>query len=711
MDPEDDLAQGPVPEETDGDDPWHEEGWYFDLPVGAWERQEAKNRVLRDNIRANVNRETSLRAMEARRDPFHGRDALLGLAQHADGPAWGEEMDDAPVSQQASETWMDPESFENEEPGSWKAELPDRRNRTTWQEEEPEPEWGAPEDFERRTGPRRAGAIAKQHGPDGAIEGDREWAPAPLRPREFELREAPMDEEHGDGPGEPDNLTPKRTKWDEMFGGPPETSIIEAMRDWTTGAKDEERKARDLTELPSELLQPFDWEEADVPGRQQPEEPAIPAVANEERRAGTAREQQEEPAEAVPLAIVEQSALDASGWDTFASASAPTRADTGAEPERKPMRLGKLFGRGAERRAEREAMEWSADPAAIMEMKAAKGERQRQIHPEPPGTDVAALTGWEPAEQQLNDDAIGGDGAPGTRALDATARGASGPGPGAWGAPPSDEDGSLKYELPRRFTDRDVWDDEWFERPPSDERVPQRPPRMVRDTEAAGAPQQTDVGGADVEATGERLESGPRETADPAATVVEAFDEAAEAETTEPMEAGGELVAEPSEARAGEVTEHGVTDVEPFAAAVEAVPDGGVAEFLFDGEHPIVAPSMAEPEDVTANEGGLFADPEESVAAKSKESPVGAGADAEAETGDAGSYPWGLPANQADRPADEVLVVQTDLDVVVANEAGEEPAQRRPVDDDPWAAFLVARESDEPLGFRFTSDRDSRLAS
>lgn len=120
---------------------------------------------------------------------------------------------------------------------------------------------------------------------------------------------------------------------------------------------------------------------------------------------------------------------------------------------------------------------------------------------------------------------------------------------------------------------------------------------------------------------------------------------------------------------------------------------------------------MAEPEDVTANEGGLFADPEESVAAKSKESPVGAGADAEAETGDAGSYPWGLPANQADRPADEVLVVQTDLDVVVANEAGEEPAQRRPVDDDPWAAFLVARESDEPLGFRFTSDRDSRLAS
>jgi len=196
-------------------------------------------------------------------------------------------MDDAPVSQQAGETWMDPESVENEEPGSWKAELPDRWTRTTWQEEEPEPEWGAPEDVERRTGPRRAGAIAKQHGPERESESDRGWESAPLRPREFEAREAPMDEEHGDGPGEPDVLPPKRTKWDEMFGGPPETSIVEAMRDWTMGAKDQERKARDLTELPSELLQPFDWEDADGPGARQPGEPATPVVRD---KGGAARE-------------------------------------------------------------------------------------------------------------------------------------------------------------------------------------------------------------------------------------------------------------------------------------------------------------------------------------------------------------------------------------------------------------------------------------
>ena len=31
-----------------------EESWFFDLPQGAWERQEAKNRELRQNVRQNI---------------------------------------------------------------------------------------------------------------------------------------------------------------------------------------------------------------------------------------------------------------------------------------------------------------------------------------------------------------------------------------------------------------------------------------------------------------------------------------------------------------------------------------------------------------------------------------------------------------------------------------------------------------------------------
>ena len=35
------------PQNSDGDDAEDSESWYFDLPTGAWERQEAKNRRLR----------------------------------------------------------------------------------------------------------------------------------------------------------------------------------------------------------------------------------------------------------------------------------------------------------------------------------------------------------------------------------------------------------------------------------------------------------------------------------------------------------------------------------------------------------------------------------------------------------------------------------------------------------------------------------------
>ena len=45
-----------------------EEGWYFDLPNGAWERQEEKNRELRERIRGNI-------TQNAAQEPFRGRRA------------------------------------------------------------------------------------------------------------------------------------------------------------------------------------------------------------------------------------------------------------------------------------------------------------------------------------------------------------------------------------------------------------------------------------------------------------------------------------------------------------------------------------------------------------------------------------------------------------------------------------------------------------
>lgn len=46
----------PAPRETTLPEEPPAEGWYFDIPEGAWERQEAKNRDLRDRIRTNLKR-------------------------------------------------------------------------------------------------------------------------------------------------------------------------------------------------------------------------------------------------------------------------------------------------------------------------------------------------------------------------------------------------------------------------------------------------------------------------------------------------------------------------------------------------------------------------------------------------------------------------------------------------------------------------------
>src|SRR3990170_912570 len=57
----------PLDDETaGGEDP---QGWYFDLPGGAWERQEEKNRTLRQRVLGHLSED----AEKAKSDPFARR--------------------------------------------------------------------------------------------------------------------------------------------------------------------------------------------------------------------------------------------------------------------------------------------------------------------------------------------------------------------------------------------------------------------------------------------------------------------------------------------------------------------------------------------------------------------------------------------------------------------------------------------------------------
>jgi hypothetical protein len=67
-------------------------GWYFDLPKGAWERQEAKNRELRQSVRRNMDSEPP------KRDAFGPRDEGRDLRNEDEPSSWravhGNEPDD-----------------------------------------------------------------------------------------------------------------------------------------------------------------------------------------------------------------------------------------------------------------------------------------------------------------------------------------------------------------------------------------------------------------------------------------------------------------------------------------------------------------------------------------------------------------------------------------------------------------------------------------
>ncbi|MEX1103828.1 MAG: hypothetical protein WED87_06245, partial [Dehalococcoidia bacterium] len=64
-------------EEEEGD-----AGWYFDLPKGAWERQEAKNRELRQSVRRNMDSEPE------KKDAFGPRTEGRDLKREEEPPSW-----------------------------------------------------------------------------------------------------------------------------------------------------------------------------------------------------------------------------------------------------------------------------------------------------------------------------------------------------------------------------------------------------------------------------------------------------------------------------------------------------------------------------------------------------------------------------------------------------------------------------------------------
>ncbi len=171
-----------------------EEGWYFDLPSGAWERQAEKQRRLRESLLEST-KDRDTRDAELPRDPFTGQPVKrrrFGFGRKKDG---GDEAAKKPRFIRRSD--------DSEAVGKLRA----------WRDDEP----GDEDDWSTEPG---AGWPEP-----GATE------PPLLRRRERE--ELPSQEEDEDQP---------RTRWDEMFSGPAAGgSIVDGMREWARkGAGDDE---------------------------------------------------------------------------------------------------------------------------------------------------------------------------------------------------------------------------------------------------------------------------------------------------------------------------------------------------------------------------------------------------------------------------------------------------------------------------------------
>ncbi len=267
MEPEEGRPEEtPVPRETTPPEEPPAEGWYFDIPEGAWERQEAKNRDLRDRIRTNLKRPDEKRPeapMRQDRTPAWVHDPEPARTWSDEQPEGREATAADVAAERDSWTPAAPPRTEHhlERPAAHRQDLnPDRRERALPKDSPVDPPkygaWDLPaqdEDFEtralkptRRTeSPAPVEPATGDAGADGPLEetdvvgGMREWA---------------------SGSGRTSSRERQSPRWDEMMSTPADSgSLIEGMRQWATTEPDADVRAprrRLDDDLPEEAAAP-----------------------------------------------------------------------------------------------------------------------------------------------------------------------------------------------------------------------------------------------------------------------------------------------------------------------------------------------------------------------------------------------------------------------------------------------------------------------
>ncbi len=242
MEPEEGRPEEPpAPRRTTPPEEPPAEGWYFDIPEGAWERQEAKNRDLRDLIRHNLKRPD-----EKRPDaPLHQERTPAWVHDPEPERTWSDEQPepgDATAAEVAAErdSWTPavPPRTEHhlERPTAhWQDLNPDRRERALPKDAPADPpKYGAwdlpPQDDDFETRALKPTRLTEPAAPVEPATGDTN---ADGLPEEMDVVEGMR--EWASGSGRTSSRERQSSRWDEMMNTPADSGgLIEGMRQWAT---------------------------------------------------------------------------------------------------------------------------------------------------------------------------------------------------------------------------------------------------------------------------------------------------------------------------------------------------------------------------------------------------------------------------------------------------------------------------------------------
>lgn len=261
--------------EGDGLGPSSDDGWYFDLPSGAWERQEQKNRELRESVRQNID-DGPEHVLPP--DPFRGRqrgrfgrhrEDEPGLREFAGGKWTLTPPGD--IAEDGGETpalfGSDESAFEHVPAASARqpaeAQAGVGHSRATVRRAEP-PGW------------EQEAAASPEPEPESTLDAMREWldranaapvdeampAPSPATVP-LVLRRVPWPGEVAEPTTLPAARERSASRWDEMFGAGAGDGGIDGMRAWARGTPAFREGEATQPDMPGEEahFEPFDWEE------------------------------------------------------------------------------------------------------------------------------------------------------------------------------------------------------------------------------------------------------------------------------------------------------------------------------------------------------------------------------------------------------------------------------------------------------------------